>query len=760
MIPKLVRTFLSTLLVLVVLLRAVGEPDGEIDDTACAALGTRIENLFNAHDVAGVLEVFDATALAERALRGLELDEGRMRWLARDYGNAMRTQVGFILSRFSEARVLRCERPAGEPRVLIRLLTPEGDFQYLAFVPGKDWNGRLRWVDAYLCGDGELLSASIRRRVEPVLNPGEQSAWSRLLGREREWEKTGPVVERAEACLRSGAAAEAWMIIGELPPTARENRDVILLRMAIARRLGLSSRLAVLAEWERCFPGDPAADLAGVGIDLERADHESVLRRLARLDAVVGGDPYLGCVRANVLNTAGRADEARVAAREALRQDPKLAAAYDALLRIELTAQDFRAVAALCDEMEQTFPDREVTSELLQKPAFRPFADSAEYRLRQEKKAAAAQALQPTRAECEALGQSLARAITTRRAAEVDALCDRGALCDCATKGLAIPAAVYRDFRSGFVAVEGRLGESLCATYGEASFLRVQEDQPEKRVLLRLRGGPFGVAYLAFACTRRSTGAPGWGELANYATGETLAETVRRSAVAFLAAHLQEFRDSLGAGDRRLLDAAPVIAKATQLIEAGNCGEALRLLRALPEQSRAERAILALMFNAASRLDSGDYQQVLEEWSFHHPGDPLLDLVRFEEEIRRGDYYEAIGHIDAFAEVIGGDPYLACRKAYAQLMDDDPTAARETIGGVLSAEPGLDIAYAVLLLLEVRAGDHEAAVRVLGQYAARFPSDDLLARIPLDGQVQKFLQSREFREWYAAESVLRQTRPD
>jgi predicted Zn-dependent protease len=103
------------------------------------------------------------------------------------------------------------------------------------------------------------------------------------------------------------------------------------------------------------YPDDPCVDLLTIDRLILGGRWKDAIAAFDRIDRVVGGDPYIDDLRANVHLRAGDPDMARKLARRAIDRDPTLDAGYWTLLEIALRRRDHEATARLLSTLEDGY---------------------------------------------------------------------------------------------------------------------------------------------------------------------------------------------------------------------------------------------------------------------------------------------------------------------------------------------------------------------------------------------------------------------
>ncbi len=721
-----------------------------LTEAECADLGERIARVCNEGRPEQILVAFDGDELVERILAGVPEAERPGRGALRSLDGSLRVEFGGRFAKSGRAKFLRVQFVDGESRALVRFVSKDLGLNYYSFVCARCPGESPRWVDVFVYADGSLVSESRRWTLLPLLQRREPGFWAGLFGSENEFAQSWPEIRAAYDFLAAQDPIRAKARVDRLPDALRKTKPLLRLRLWIGRALGAADERAVLADWRSCFPEDPTPDLLGIDLALERKAFEEALGSLERLETQVGGDPYLGCVRSKVLRGAGRLDEARVAGRAALAADPREAAAYDALLQIEVDANNHEAATMLLDEFERAFPGKDaepIVAEGSEFALLRKSPQFAEWKRRHDASRAPKAVVVPSEEECVEFGRRAERAINSGRIEEIESLFAPEQLCDRAAEGLRLPASELMDFRTGYAAAVRREGVADLRVAKSVRFLRVEQKGGDRWVWLRVLSAGDRLNYLGLACMHREDGGIGWFDLFNYSLGEATSATMRRNALPALSAHERQLRERLSRSDCVFLDNFPKIEKVHQLCRRGSWAEALRVLKELPAELRGERLVLSMMVVVASNLDEARFLDAVDEWYSQRPGDPALDLVGLDAALMRRDYLQAQRHIAGLQELFGEDPYLSYMKARVLLLDDDLDEARTSAQWAIDHESELKPAYEVLLRVEVAARNHAAVGRLLEMMESRFPEEDQYARISADRMFERFLFSADCQQW-------------
>jgi tetratricopeptide (TPR) repeat protein len=346
-----------------------------LTDGECAAFGRQIASWLSAHDMQSFRGSFDEFALLDRVIRGLDLSV--------DYSANFRSGVtkSDLLHNFKAVRrahFLRVVEHDGEKRALVRVNMP-GGINYFEFVCVRQASGKVKWIDAFTYSAGDTLSNIMRTAALPVIAESKKDLLDRLTGEESSYVKHQPEIQRAESLLGEGRFAEAAPVLNALPSELQTNRTVMLVRLRVMQSVDRAGYLKVIEDWERTYPNDPALALISIDGDALRKDFAGALKAVDTLDRLVGGDPYLNCLRANLYFAAKNYAAAKRAAAAALQADHTFFQAYDVLLNTSLAEKDYDETVKILEDFESRFPKADMAAEIKKAPVYAQFMLSPAY---------------------------------------------------------------------------------------------------------------------------------------------------------------------------------------------------------------------------------------------------------------------------------------------------------------------------------------------------------------------------------------------
>ena len=229
---------------------------------------------------------------------------------------------------------LRTRTVDGETRLLFRHV-PGGenvDVDYQDIVVAKDPQGKLEVVDVYSAMSAEFWSTTWRRYFLPSV--AKKIPIQNLTTAENDYVKHFDRMLQVNLHYASGQFLQAENLYSALPPSLKQNKSLLLLRLMAAAQFEIDAYVETVDDFCRYHPNDPCLDLISINVLVHREQYAKAMQCIDRLDEAVGGDPFLNVLRSNVLFEKGEHDAARTLAETAIRVEPQLPDAYWLLLNI------------------------------------------------------------------------------------------------------------------------------------------------------------------------------------------------------------------------------------------------------------------------------------------------------------------------------------------------------------------------------------------------------------------------------------------
>ncbi|MFN3200177.1 MAG: tetratricopeptide repeat protein [Bradymonadia bacterium] len=272
---------------------------------------------------------------------------------------------------------LKVREVNGQRRALFRLIMPgEGGVNYHDVVLGAGSGGKVKAIDIYVYLTGEPISQTFRRLLIPMA--ASTGIAARLGGEEALLVKHLDDLQVIGNAVQSGDHKTALRRYATLPKELQEEKSIQLMRLTAAQNANDDVLYAkAIEEVERLFPNDPSLDMLLIDGYFMKKDWAKVLESVDRLDARIGGDPYLNIMRSGVMLEKGSNDEALALGAKALEALPELADAHWTHLSAALRSEDY--ALALKDMNTLTSKFQVVFGDLTTNPEFAGFVKSPQY---------------------------------------------------------------------------------------------------------------------------------------------------------------------------------------------------------------------------------------------------------------------------------------------------------------------------------------------------------------------------------------------
>jgi tetratricopeptide (TPR) repeat protein len=203
-----------------------------------------------------------------------------------------------------------------------------------------------------------------------------------ISGPDRDYVAHAPLIEQLRTAYRAGDSQKAEELFGQLPPSLRRDRFLLVQKIERTPSQDNDARLAAIEEFIRQYPTDEGIDLFKIDYHYQRKEYRKALAAVDRLDQVVGGDPLLDSSRAIFLRAAGDRPAARKAALAAAEQEPTLEPAYWILVLLSLDEKNYDDTVRWLDRLSglgidvQSVLDRPVYEDFIRSPQYRKWMQS------------------------------------------------------------------------------------------------------------------------------------------------------------------------------------------------------------------------------------------------------------------------------------------------------------------------------------------------------------------------------------------------
>lgn len=306
------------------------------------SFGKELEKAVAVGDVAATNRLFRLTDLIDRCVADFGLSPAERREAS---AAAVRAAASGGLGATLAAEVKRGGKltavgprmDGGQPRLLVRVVGAEGSVNYLLVRLARYPDGGVGVEDADVLSSGEPLTLTLRRTMLTLLPMLRGGPLDRLTGADRAYADAAPVMKQVIEDQRAGRFAEMAAGLGRLPTALqRDKATQLLLLRAVAQSGTDDEYLTAMERFRQLYPDDASFDLLAVDYYLVKKRYDDPLAAVDRLDARIGGDPYLNLLRVNAHAEAGRLAEAKAAAEGAIAGEPTLADGYWARVEVAL----------------------------------------------------------------------------------------------------------------------------------------------------------------------------------------------------------------------------------------------------------------------------------------------------------------------------------------------------------------------------------------------------------------------------------------
>jgi tetratricopeptide (TPR) repeat protein len=242
----------------------------------------------------------------------------------------MASNVTAALKTGAAYNLLNIQERKGGVELLYRMILPDGTLNYHAYLLSPDGTSA-RVADIYLYMSASWLSEMLAELISYSENG--------LEGR--------PGLTLVNHRLASGDMEAARAAFESLDVRLQKSRLGTFMALQMASNEDGDAYAAALDTLEARYPGDPALSLllsdhfVGVG------EYDRAHLALNRIDAHVGGDPYIDAMRANLALDEGQSAQAISYAQRAIDEEPTLLLPYWTLMAVFLDHEEHERVAGL-----------------------------------------------------------------------------------------------------------------------------------------------------------------------------------------------------------------------------------------------------------------------------------------------------------------------------------------------------------------------------------------------------------------------------
>ncbi len=352
------------------------------NDAEAAAFANSYRDALARPNVQRAAMMIDWDALLEKATANTDVgDTFKQGFItgAKERGGrvAFAEQLSHVLQNGGDLKLLRIRTDSsGGKRAVMRLILPDGAINYHEMILQRDEHGLVQANDIYVYTGAEYMSDTMRRMFlfAAAQNPG---ILRQLAGEKNPFLEHIDDYKLMMEKVRAGDGKGAAELYNRLPEKVRKEKSVMLANVMASAKIDDATYGRALDEFRAAFPRDAGVDLMSIDAFILKERYGDALAAIDRLDASVGGDPYLDVLRANIHIKKGDLARAREAGLRAAQREPTLAAAYWSLVSISLAQKDYAETVRLLTQIRALGVQ---LADLSTIPEYAGFVDSIEYR--------------------------------------------------------------------------------------------------------------------------------------------------------------------------------------------------------------------------------------------------------------------------------------------------------------------------------------------------------------------------------------------
>lgn len=316
---------------------------------AVEATAKRFAQHINAGESGKAAALIDVDAIVDRAVDGISVPKDFTTGLRKGFKPAIDKFAGELSETVEGGgsfTLLRMRAREGKELSLFRLLSAEGGLNYIE-VEWRSRDGLVRGVDIEPAMSGEPMSASLRRGAAGFA--AKNKLIDRLSGKQKAHLQGINASARFVASAQSGNSEEAMSLYRALPAEQQREKLNLVNRMIVAQAISEDEYLKAMEDMIRHHPQDPATLLASVDLWFLKKEFGKVRGIVEKLDARVGGDPYLEVIRANTLIAEEKFEEAKKVLQRGVAKEPTLTDAWFVLVDLSINQNTHAETARLLD---------------------------------------------------------------------------------------------------------------------------------------------------------------------------------------------------------------------------------------------------------------------------------------------------------------------------------------------------------------------------------------------------------------------------
>lgn len=250
-------------------------------------------------------EHYDLKALVDISFAGITAKEDYRKQFKANFAGPQGTEavlgpLAKTVKRGGQYTLLRVHQHGTDHAAVFRLNAGSiPNYHILKLVKGMD--GKIKVHDLYVLGAGEWMSTMNRRQILPIAASQNRSVLEKLLGTESDFVTYAGEFRELMKAVQADDYATFKDIYDELPKSMQEQKTVLLMRRGQAQKAKQWDDVrATTADFRRLYPNDAALDVLSLPSLIFEKQFDEALAAVDRIDAFVGGDPYLDTLRSTI----------------------------------------------------------------------------------------------------------------------------------------------------------------------------------------------------------------------------------------------------------------------------------------------------------------------------------------------------------------------------------------------------------------------------------------------------------------------------
>ncbi|MGV3662902.1 MAG: tetratricopeptide repeat protein [Prosthecobacter sp.] len=341
---------------------------------ALELFGANLAEAISRKDSVAVKAAQDSDGLATRVFEQLPPMPDAAKIRAGFIRGASNREGGWMWSLMAgEAAFLRTRERLGFPAVLLRMKTEAGAVSYVDVLVRPEGIS-FRAVDMFNYIFATTTSEEARNVLAVLTAKSGMGGLAALLGipQMKMDEDVAARFEAINKAKQAGDPAEVLRICDSLPAELKTQRTFFILRLQALMELSSTGNEKIDEDYQHALRAAPdilgkgsTTDLLMVDLLFLENDFQAADDCLKRVDAVVGGDPYLKFLRGSARLQLKDYEGALALANEAQQEDPQMPDAVNLRIGVHLARKDHKAVVGEFRTFRKNFGvtlDREALS--------------------------------------------------------------------------------------------------------------------------------------------------------------------------------------------------------------------------------------------------------------------------------------------------------------------------------------------------------------------------------------------------------------